>query len=91
MINALHVFAVSYFTGNVKITAKEVAEQTRRPRRGERHNDGLQGRRGGEGQRTTSPGVCTAEPPKCPPEQKQKVTNAINAYVQAAQAAPAKQ
>jgi hypothetical protein len=24
--------------------------------------------------------------PQCPPEQKQKVTNSINAYVQAAQA-----
>jgi hypothetical protein len=63
MINALHVFASSYFTGNLKITAKEVGD-TR---------------------------VITAEVPKCPPEQKQKVTNAINAYVRAAQAAVPKQ
>jgi hypothetical protein len=73
MINALHMFSASYFSGNAKIT--EVPD---------------------EGASTVSKGVpqdqqagadlVAPKKPQCPPEQKQKVENAINAYVQAAQA-----
>lgn len=90
MINALHLFAASYFTGNIKITAKEVPDQPA----AETNGDGATAvskaevpPEGGEG----STEVITSEPPKCPPEQKEKVIRAINAYVQASQAASAKQ
>jgi hypothetical protein len=73
MINALHMFSASYFSGNAKIT--EVPD---------------------EGASTVSKGapqdqqagadLVAPKKPQCPPEQKQKVENAINAYVQAAQA-----
>lgn len=85
MINALHVFSVSYFTGNIKITAQEVPD--------DKASAQTQG-----GATSVSKGapeaesaeVITAEPPKCPPAQKEKVTNAINAYVKSAQAASPK-
>ena len=64
MINALHMFSTSYFSGNAKIA--EVPE------------DGAQGE--------ASADLVTPKRPACPPEQKQKVENAINAYVQSAQA-----
>jgi hypothetical protein len=85
MINALHVFSVSYFTGNIKITAKEVPD-------GGASAEGAaaasKGAAPAESEESTR--VITAEAPKCPPEQKQKVTNAINAYVQSAQVAEPK-
>lgn len=66
MVEALHLFALSYFTGNAKIeggpetTAASGTEETE----------------GGESAVTQAPPA-----PKCPPEQKQKVESAINAYV----------
>jgi len=92
MINTLHVFSVSYFTGNIKITAKDVDEADKGGAKPEDQGattvskDGVHTEQDEEGTR-----VITAEAPKCPPEQKQKVTNAINAYVQAAQASSGKQ
>ncbi|MGH6866339.1 MAG: hypothetical protein ACREDO_09270 [Methyloceanibacter sp.] len=105
MINALHVFSVSYFTGNIKITAKEEPAGTPPTNQGAgatavSKGEGAQAAEtppaetppsaeippsaeaGGAGE------VITAAPPKCPPEQKQKVMHAINAYVKSAQAAP---
>jgi hypothetical protein len=92
MIDALHLFAVSYFTGNATITDEEGAEE---------------GAAQGEGATTVSKSdgpvepadpagqapreVTAPAPPKCPPEQKERVTNAINAYVRAAQSASAGQ
>jgi hypothetical protein len=75
MIEALHLFAVSYFTGNAKITeaAETPADDTTAVSK-----DG-----GADGQTKE---VEAPPPPKCPPEQKQKVENAINAYVRSAQA-----
>lgn len=90
MINALHMFSVSYFAGNVKITASEIVEEE-------------EGDASASGARTVSESDAPAQAadpkvgeteviapkrPKCPPEQKQKVVNAINAYVKAAEAAP---
>jgi hypothetical protein len=90
LINALHMFSVSYFLGNLKITMTEVDENA------------PAGTTGGAtavakgaapqqaaGQNAEDSEVVAAPRPQCPPEQKQKVMNAINAYVQAAKAAPA--
>ncbi len=77
MIEALHLFAMSYFTGNAKITEGPPASGGA--------DDGSttvsKGEEAGETQEVEAPPA-----PKCPPEQKQKVQNAIQAYVQAAQA-----
>jgi hypothetical protein len=68
MINALHMFSASYFAGNAKIT--EVPDE---------------GTGGAEGGSPPNQGTDLVVPkkPQCPPEQKQKVESAINAYVQA--------
>jgi hypothetical protein len=66
MINALHIFSASYFSGSAKIT--EVPEE------------------GEAGAAQGGTDLVTPKRPECPPEQKQKVVNAINAYVQSAQA-----
>jgi hypothetical protein len=63
MVEALHLFALSYFTGNAKI---EEGPET----------SAASGTEGGESAVTQAPPA-----PKCPPEQKQKVESAINAYV----------
>jgi hypothetical protein len=96
-INALHMFAVSYFTGDIKITTKETDDQAAA-------DPAAQGAPAvpaseGEGGATAAPKAPQAKPadqaastteviapkrPECAAEQKQKVTNAINAYVQAA-------
>jgi hypothetical protein len=80
MIEALHLFAVSYFTGNAKIT--ETSEEA--PAAGDAGDGTTTISKGGEGGETQE--VEAPPAPKCPPEQKQKVQNAIQAYVQAAQA-----
>jgi hypothetical protein len=79
MIEALHLFAVSYFTGNAKIT--ETSEEA--PAAGDAGDGTTTISKGGEGGETQE--VEAPPAPKCPPEQKQKVQNAIQAYVQAAQ------
>jgi hypothetical protein len=119
MINALHIFAVSYFTGNIRITAApNGGEGAQAPAPGggaaavaksdgavESADEGAQapapdggatavaktdGAAESADQSAQSPEVVEAEPPKCPPEQKQKVMNAIKAYVQSAQVAAPK-
>jgi hypothetical protein len=78
MINALHIFAVSYFTGNIKIGTEEPAKPGANEGSTTVTKDGA------------APGNTAMEeapePPKCPPEQKEKVRNAINAYVASAPA-----
>jgi len=70
MINALHKFSSSYFSGNAKIT--EVPDEGAAAK--------------GDAQPSQGEAIVTPQRPACPPEQKQKVENAINAYVQSAQA-----
>ena len=85
MINALHLFSSSYFAGTVQITAKEEAD----PGAAAPADAGTtvsKGEAGASAQSDTQ--ILAPKPPTCPPEQKQKVENAINAYVQAAQATP---
>jgi hypothetical protein len=82
MINALHMFSASYFAGTITITAKE--EPT----------DGKAAPAEGNtaAQAAGTPKVLSPKKPECPPEQKQKVENAITAYVNAAKAeAPAQE
>lgn len=79
MIEALHLFAMSYFTGNAKITEGGDSGGT----------DPAQGDGATTVSKAEEPGAPPREvqapaPPKCPPEQKQKVESAINAYVAAA-------
>lgn len=83
-INALHMFSVSYFTGNISMTEKNSDA-------GAQSGDaGAQG--AGDdaaAAAATGPQYITPKKLDCPPEQKEKVRQAIAAYVQSAEAAPA--
>jgi hypothetical protein len=88
LISALHMFSVSYFTGNIKITTEqEPATAGSPPAKGA---DAVAASKNGQpaqlaGANSPSPEteVLTPKRPTCSPEQKIKVTNAINAYVAA--------
>ena len=73
MISALHMFSASYFAGSAKIT-EAPEEGGVAPQGADKPAAGTE--------------IATLKKPACPPEQKQKVMNSINAYVQAAQAPP---
>jgi hypothetical protein len=96
-INALHMFAVSYFTGSIKITTKEEeGDLDPAPPAAPADGSATSVSKPTEAPQAKVPeqGEATAETvaparPQCSPDQKQKVTNAINAYVQAAKAPPA--
>jgi hypothetical protein len=103
-INALHMFAVSYFTGDIKITTKEEADPADPAAQAAPADPAAQAAPAvpaAEGAPTVVPKAPQAKPadeaaagtdvvapkrPECSPEQKVKVTNSINAYVQAAKA-----
>lgn len=79
MINALHMFSASYFSGELKITeAPDAAATGSATAKGDGAAEGA-----GQGTALVAP-----KRPDCPPEQKQKVINSINAYMQSAKAAP---
>src|SRR3990172_3456359 len=82
MINALHMFSASYFSGNAKITEAPDEGATAVSK----DDAAAQGADQGQGAGGTD--LIAPKRPQCPPEQKQKVMNSINAYVQAAQAPP---
>jgi hypothetical protein len=79
MINALHAFSTSYFSGNVKISE------------GEAGTDAAKGAtdvsKGGAAEQEAE--IVAPAKLSCPPEQKLKVQHSINAYVQSAQSAQA--
>jgi hypothetical protein len=77
MINALHMFSASYFSGNAKISEA--------PDQGTASTDGATTVPKGDAPQQGAE-IVAPKKPDCPPEQKQKVMNAINAYVQSAQA-----
>ena len=78
MINALHMFSASYFAGGVKISeASPGAATGSAAPKGDAPDAGA-----GQGTALIAP-----KRPDCPPEQKQKVINSINAYIQSAKAA----
>jgi hypothetical protein len=91
-INALHMFAVSYFTGDIKITTKEEADPAAQVAPTVPAAEGAasavpkapQAKPADEAAAGTD--VVAPKRPECSPEQKVKVTNSINAYVQAAKA-----
>ncbi|MBC8013334.1 MAG: hypothetical protein H7X74_04530 [Methyloceanibacter sp.] len=83
MINALHIFSASYFSGNVKIT--EGPEEGAAPADTTTVSKGDAPAQGAD-QAAAGTEIVVPKRPQCPPEQKQKVMNAINAFVQAAQA-----
>jgi hypothetical protein len=103
LINALHMFSVSYFTGSIKITTKEEGDATPADPAtpADAATPAASGTPAAPAAKPAPPQAPSAEGsggdtevvapkrPDCPAEQKQKVTNAINAYVQAAKAAPA--
>jgi hypothetical protein len=77
MVYALHMFSASYVAGGVKISeAPEGAPA-----------DGTTTISKGDASEGADQMVAPKRP-QCPPEQKQKVMNSINAYVQAAPAPP---
>lgn len=78
MVEALHLFALSYFTGTAQIVEEGPASDSGGT--APVSNDG------GDGERIRPRMTQAPPPPKCPPEQKTKVENAIRAYVQAVQA-----
>ncbi|HWM30780.1 MAG TPA: hypothetical protein VNO69_03640 [Methyloceanibacter sp.] len=89
MIEALHTFSASYFAGGLKLTVTEVDEDPAGPASratAVSKSDVPAEAPEPSGAETE---IIAAPTPKCPPEQKQRVTDAINAYVQAAQAAQA--
>ncbi|HEX9753809.1 MAG TPA: hypothetical protein VGA46_10255 [Methyloceanibacter sp.] len=83
MIYALHMFSASYFSGGVKISEAPEgapADGTTTISKGDASEGADQEAGGAE--------MVAPKRPQCPPEQKQKVMNSINAYVQAAPAPP---
>jgi hypothetical protein len=85
MINALHMFSTSYFSGNAKIT-EAPEEGTASTDGATTVSKGAADPAQGADQATAGTEIIAPKKPPCPPEQKQKVINSINAYVQAAQA-----
>ena len=89
-IKALHMFSVSYFTGNIKIKEEPAKEEaTEAPQTGPVQADLLDDPvTEKEAAQAANPPAFSPKRPECSPDQKDKVTKAINAYVQAANAAP---
>jgi hypothetical protein len=88
MIDALHTFAASYFAGGLKISVTEVDENAPAgPAATTVSKSDLPPQAPRQGGTDTE--VIAAPTPKCPPEQKQRVTDSINAYVQAEKSAQA--
>ena len=90
-IKALHMFSVSYFTGNIKIKEEPAKEDANTPpQTGPVQADLLDDPVTQEEEsRAANPPAFAPKRPECSPDQKDKVTKAINAYVLSANAAPA--
>ena len=77
MVEALHLFALSYFTGTAQIVEEGSATD----------GGAMAVSKDSGSDEQVQPRVTQAPPPpQCPPEQKAKVENAIRAYVEAVQA-----
>ncbi len=89
LISALHMFSVSYFTGSIKITAQEEPDGgAAKPKAGAEgavpaSKDGQSGQPNAAAAQGGDTQVLAPKRPACSPEQKVKVTNAINAFVAA--------
>ena len=87
LISALHMFSVSYFTGSIKITTTEEPKGATAKPPAEGASPAAVAKDGQPAEAADTPGteteVIAPKRPTCSPEQKVKVTNAINAYVAA--------
>ena len=81
-IHALHTFATSYFAGNVKIT-ESYADQS-----GSLAKEGAAAANAAKDAAKDGATTITTKKLECAPGQKEKVTTAINTYVQSAPPAP---
>lgn len=77
-INALHMFSVSYFTGNVSLTEQK-SDAAKPPEAAAEPSDAA----AAKGSQFIAPKKLD-----CPPEQKEKVMKAIGAYIQSAEVLP---
>jgi hypothetical protein len=87
-IRALHVFSVSYFTGNMKITATEEENDVQGAQTAAdlaaKKKDSAPAEKGQSASEPSAPRVLTPKKLECSPEQKEKVVKSITAYVQSA-------
>ena len=87
LVSALHMFSVSYFTGNIKITTTEEPKGATAKPPAKGASPAAVAKDGQPAEATDASGteteVIAPKRPTCSPEQKVKVTNAINAYVAA--------
>lgn len=87
LVSALHMFSVSYFTGSIKITTTEEPKGATAKPPAEGASPAAVAKDGQPAEAADAPGteteVIAPKRPTCSPEQKVKVTNAINAYVAA--------
>ena len=79
MINALHMFSASYFSGNVKITESARTQ-------GDRGAAAAKGDAPAEARRARSTDLVAPKRPDARPSRSKRSMNAINAYVQSAKA-----
>lgn len=91
-IRALHIFSVSYFTGNMKITTTEQDNDvqgaaTAADLAESKGKDAAPAKKEQSAAQPSAPKVLAPKKLECPPEQKEKVTKSITAYVQSASAA----
>jgi hypothetical protein len=84
MVNALYVFSASYFAGNVKITEGEDAAGAAGAANPPKEAAAAPDKEAAPAPAAPGPetSLVTPKRPQCPPEQKEKVVAAINAYVQ---------
>jgi hypothetical protein len=78
-INALHMFSVSYFTGNVSMTEQKT-DAAKAPEAGAEPAETAAASKGSQ--------FITPKKLDCPPEQKEKVMKAIGAYIKSADVLP---
>jgi hypothetical protein len=89
-IRALHVFSVSYFTGNMTVTATEEENDVQGAHtaadlaEAKKKKEATSAEKGQSDSEPSAPKVLTPKRLECSPEQKEKVTKSITDYVQAA-------
>jgi hypothetical protein len=89
-IRALHIFSVSYFTGNMKITTTEQDNDVQGAATAADLADSKGKKDAAPAQKSaaepSAPKVLAPKKLECSPEQKEKVTKSITTYVQSASA-----
>lgn len=88
-IRALHIFSVSYFTGNMQITTTEEENDVQGAKTAADLDDAKNKKSASAPKEESAadpatPKVLAQKKLECPPEQKERVTKSITAYVQSA-------